>query len=189
MRQRSGNSAGRAWQLPSEPCPASADASRANDCLRIMATKARAPSAAPHVSPACSSATILRSPSRTRDAACQHPNDAIKDVAPLDTGGSDGEFGARCGCSSMVEQQPSKLNTRVRFPVPAPPPSREFSFPIDRAGRGGLGRSRSTPLPDGYRVSDESSARPPRCPPRLRAERLNRVVWTACRIGCGLPRR
>lgn len=24
------------------------------------------------------------------------------------------------GCSSMVEQQPSKLNTRVRFPVPAP---------------------------------------------------------------------
>ena len=26
------------------------------------------------------------------------------------------------GCSSMVEQQPSKLNTRVRFPVPAPPP-------------------------------------------------------------------
>ena len=26
----------------------------------------------------------------------------------------------RCGCSSMVEQQPSKLNTRVRFPSPAP---------------------------------------------------------------------
>ena len=25
-----------------------------------------------------------------------------------------------CGCSSMVEQQPSKLNTRVRFPSPAP---------------------------------------------------------------------
>ena len=24
-----------------------------------------------------------------------------------------------CGCSSMVEQQPSKLNTRVRFPSPA----------------------------------------------------------------------
>jgi hypothetical protein len=24
------------------------------------------------------------------------------------------------GCSSMVEQQPSKLNTRVRFPSPAP---------------------------------------------------------------------
>ena len=27
------------------------------------------------------------------------------------------------GCSSMVEQQPSKLNTRVRFPSPAPPRS------------------------------------------------------------------
>src|SRR5882762_3629706 len=26
----------------------------------------------------------------------------------------------RRGCSSMVEQQPSKLNTRVRFPSPAP---------------------------------------------------------------------
>ena len=26
-----------------------------------------------------------------------------------------------CGCSSMVEQQPSKLNTRVRFPSPAFP--------------------------------------------------------------------
>ena len=24
------------------------------------------------------------------------------------------------GCSSMVERQPSKLNTRVRFPSPAP---------------------------------------------------------------------
>src|SRR5215210_5454990 len=29
----------------------------------------------------------------------------------------------RCGCSSMVEQQPSKLMTRVRFPSPAPTPS------------------------------------------------------------------
>ena len=25
-----------------------------------------------------------------------------------------------CGCSSMVERQPSKLHTRVRFPLPAP---------------------------------------------------------------------
>ena len=25
-----------------------------------------------------------------------------------------------CGCSSMVEQKPSKLMTRVRFPSPAP---------------------------------------------------------------------
>src|SRR5262249_44767582 len=29
-----------------------------------------------------------------------------------------------CGCSSMVEQQPSKLMTRVRFPSPAPIESR-----------------------------------------------------------------
>ena len=29
------------------------------------------------------------------------------------------------GCSSMVEQQPSKLNTRVRFPSPAPAFARE----------------------------------------------------------------
>ena len=28
-----------------------------------------------------------------------------------------------CGCSSMAEQQPSKLNTRVRFPSPAPSPN------------------------------------------------------------------
>ena len=30
------------------------------------------------------------------------------------------------GCSSMVEQQPSKLNTRVRFPSPAPMRSQHF---------------------------------------------------------------
>src|SRR5438093_3573133 len=29
----------------------------------------------------------------------------------------------RCGCSSMVEQKPSKLMTRVRFPSPAPAPA------------------------------------------------------------------
>ena len=32
--------------------------------------------------------------------------------------GDDGQVGAR-GCSTMVVQQPSKLNTRVRFPSPA----------------------------------------------------------------------
>src|SRR5258706_9921960 len=30
------------------------------------------------------------------------------------------EIGPRGGCSSMVEQKPSKLTTRVRFPSPAP---------------------------------------------------------------------
>ena len=29
------------------------------------------------------------------------------------------QFNKRCGCSSMVEHQPSKLNTWVRFPSPA----------------------------------------------------------------------
>lgn len=26
-----------------------------------------------------------------------------------------------CGCSSVAEREPSKLKTRVRFPIPAPP--------------------------------------------------------------------
>jgi hypothetical protein len=36
-----------------------------------------------------------------------------------------------CGCSSMVEQQPSKLMTRVRFPSPAPCVSFRFLQPRD----------------------------------------------------------
>ena len=32
----------------------------------------------------------------------------------------DGKPRFRCGRSTMVVQQPSKLNTRVRFPSPAP---------------------------------------------------------------------
>ena len=36
----------------------------------------------------------------------------------------------RRGCSSMVEQQPSKLNTRVRFPSPAPMFSCHLHFSI-----------------------------------------------------------
>lgn len=34
-----------------------------------------------------------------------------------------------CGCSSMVEPQPSKLMVRVRFPSPAP---RSRAHPVDR---------------------------------------------------------
>ena len=44
-------------------------------------------------------------------------------------------FGDARGCSSMVEQQPSKLNTRVRFPSPAPG-LRDFCM-RDRTGRDG----------------------------------------------------
>jgi hypothetical protein len=36
-----------------------------------------------------------------------------------DFAGSNPASPTACGCSSMVEQQPSKLKTRVRFPSPA----------------------------------------------------------------------
>ncbi len=38
----------------------------------------------------------------------------------IESGAEPLHMGGRRGCSSMVEQQPSKLNTRVRFPSPAP---------------------------------------------------------------------
>jgi hypothetical protein len=58
------------------------------------------------------------------------------------------------GCSSMVEQQPSKLNTRVRFPSPAPMfsgTSGITGFPFGQAYRCSFGqmsvmRSQSTTL-------------------------------------------
>src|SRR5262249_17765275 len=40
------------------------------------------------------------------------------------------------GCSSMVEQQPSKLMTRVRFPSPAPP----LNDAKERVGAAGANR-------------------------------------------------
>ena len=46
--------------------------------------------------------------------------------------------GITCGCSSMVERQPSKLYTRVRFPSPAPPPPprlRRFALRLEVASR------------------------------------------------------
>ncbi len=48
------------------------------------------------------------------------------------------------GCSSMVEQQPSKLNTRVRFPSPAPASARFFSARSPSARRLGAASSRSS---------------------------------------------
>src|SRR4029453_19000195 len=39
----------------------------------------------------------------------------------------------RCGCSSMVEHQLPKLNTRVRFPSSAPPPKAQLRGVILRA--------------------------------------------------------
>ena len=47
------------------------------------------------------------------------------------------------GCSSMVEQQPSKLMTRVRFPSPAPPNVVE---PASRMRLCGNGRFPSPPI-------------------------------------------
>ena len=46
---------------------------------------------------------------------------------PLPSAAQIGIESPSCGCSSMVEQQPSKLNTRVRFPSPAP--ALPVSFP------------------------------------------------------------
>src|SRR5262245_41797238 len=46
-----------------------------------------------------------------------------------------------CGCSSMVEQQPSKLMTRVRFPSPAPIKSRTSTKrPSQKMSREGTGK-------------------------------------------------
>ena len=39
-----------------------------------------------------------------------------------------------CGCSSMVEFQPSKLATWVRFPSPAPMLSKAFTPPYNLGG-------------------------------------------------------
>ena len=47
-------------------------------------------------------------------------------LAKVKVAGSSPVFRSTCGCSSMVECQPSKLNTRVRFPVPAPINSKMF---------------------------------------------------------------
>ena len=48
------------------------------------------------------------------------------------------------GCSSMVEQKPSKLTTRVRFPSPAPAfakatAGKPASAPVAKAARRSLG--------------------------------------------------
>jgi hypothetical protein len=56
------------------------------------------------------------------------------------------------GCSSMVEQKPSKLTTRVRFPSPAPifaSPGAVEKFGARRAQRGGdkSGRAREVAQP------------------------------------------
>src|SRR5690606_17468085 len=51
-----------------------------------------------------------------------------------------------CGCSSMVEQQPSKLKTRVRFPSPASLRDLlrlEAGWLLLLCGGDGLGRRRS----------------------------------------------
>src|SRR5260370_32411369 len=53
--------------------------------------------------------------SESRPVKGPKPGDELLRPPP----GRDSSSRAR-GCSSMVEQQPSKLNTRVRFPSPAP---------------------------------------------------------------------
>ena len=103
-----------------------------------------------------------------------------------------------CGCSSMVEQQPSKLMTRVRFPSPAPMVSLAWAMvgvllhrrrkpelrrKPDRARhdrRRGCGRTRSK----------ADSGRPPRrlCrPPRASCWgvgfRLDQPPWPTWQVG------
>ncbi len=62
-----------------------------------------------------------RVPPRNRDRldSCRAPH--------LESRGNG--FPLICGCSSMVEQQLPKLNTRVRFPSPAPSP--HYTEPMD----------------------------------------------------------
>ena len=61
----------------------------------------------------------------------------------------------RSGCSSMVERQPSKLHTRVRFPTPAPPAPRRPPPAPRRHGalpQRSLDRSASSPRGGGVEV-------------------------------------
>jgi hypothetical protein len=95
------------------------------------------------------------------------------------------------GCSSMVEQQPSKLNTRVRFPSPAPAlpvsfPQRErlrpaCSFEFGRvlpraAASSGLGIPvRASPVRSVFRSLAKQANRPWRLPMASRDARRNAV--------------
>jgi hypothetical protein len=77
----------------------------------------------------------------------------------------------RRGCSSMVEQQPSKLNTRVRFPSPAPvstslPPTAEAGRASESlTGNVSKGRQRAVCRAagtGGYKPPREACVRPQR---------------------------
>ena len=64
---------------------------------------------------------LLRRCSPRNDERGAEPWADLTETAPLPCQkGRAGAYLGRRGCSSMVEQQPSKLNTRVRFPSPAP---------------------------------------------------------------------
>src|SRR4030081_3181452 len=81
------------------------------------------------------------------------------------------------GCSSMVEQQPSKLNTRVRFPSPAPifpSTSGIISFPFGQAyccsfGQMSVFCSQSAPI---FGAVDDL----PRCPLGVFRQALERPL-------------
>src|SRR5215471_4513561 len=55
-------------------------------------------------------------PERSKGADCKSAGSAFEGSNPSPSTRS----GRPRGCSSMVEQKPSKLTTRVRFPSPAP---------------------------------------------------------------------
>ena len=64
------------------------------------------------------------------------------------------------GCSSMVEQKPSKLMTRVRFPSPAPSSGPCSSGVEHSLGKGEVG---SSILPMGTRLSGSPDTKNPPC--------------------------
>src|SRR6187551_2161930 len=64
-------------------------------------------------------------PERSKGSDCKSDGSAFEGSNPSPStstkrGTGSVELHQSCGCSSVVEQKPSKLTTRVRFPSPAP---------------------------------------------------------------------
>ena len=92
---------------------------------RIIAVFLRLPN--PPVSDAWKSGYVGGVPERSKGTDCKSVGIAFTGSNPVPPtekflgfiGRKDSKAWVGCGCSSMVEQQPSKLKTRVRFPSPA----------------------------------------------------------------------
>jgi hypothetical protein len=116
-------------------CPAGYSAAERQSCERSRTTSRRR-----YRTPAtkrCGSLNRILAPSDDDHARASAPIGAARARSPLAVAAPRGcqypiairgeRFAPTCrrmrGCSSMVEQQPSKLMTRVRFPSPAPIPT------------------------------------------------------------------